>query len=69
MHRLTKRLDFNFKDTNTIFSLINEIDKLNTLFNLDTKLSPQTTKRLTQSIIITSSGASNRIEGNRLTNE
>ena len=69
MHRLTKRLDFNFKDTNTIFSLINEIDKLNTLFSLDTKLSPQSIKRLTQSIIITSSWASNRIEWNRLTNE
>lgn len=69
MDRLTKRLNFNFDDMNYIFSLINEIDKLNTEFSLDNKLSPQWIKRLTQSIVITSSGASNRIEWNRLTNE
>lgn len=69
MDRLTKRLDFNFKNSNTIFALINEIDKLNTKLSFDNKLSPQSIKRLTQSIIITSSWASNRIEWNRLTNE
>lgn len=69
MDRLTKRLNFGFEDMNTIFSLINEIDKLNTEFNINGKLTPQSIKRLTQSIIITSSWASNRIEWNRLTNE
>ena len=69
MDRLTKRLNFNFEDMNRIFSLINEIDKLNTEFSLDNKLSPQWIKKLTQSIIITSSWASNRIEWNRMTNE
>ena len=69
MDRLTKRLNFDFEDMNSIFSTINEIDKLNTEFSLDKKLSRQWIKRLTQSIIITSSWASNRIEWNRLTNE
>ena len=69
MDRLTKRLNFAFDDMNTVFSLINEIDKLNTEFNINDKLTPQSIKRLTQSIIITSSWASNRIEWNRLTNE
>ena len=41
MDRLTKRLNFKFDDMNYIFSLINEIDKLNTEFSLDNKLSPQ----------------------------
>lgn len=69
MERLTKRLNFSFEKMNTIFSIINEIDKFNTEFSLDNKLSPQWIKRLTQSIIITSSWASNRIEWNRMTNE
>ena len=69
MDRLTKRLNFSFEEMNSVFSLINEIDKLNTEFNINDKLTPQSIKRLTQSIIITSSWASNRIEWNRLTNE
>jgi len=69
MDRLTKRLNFNFDDMNSVFATINEIDKLNTEFSLEKRLSPQWIKRLTQSIIITSSWASNRIEWNKLTNE
>jgi len=41
MDRLTKRLNFNFEKMNAVFSMINEIDKLNTEFSLDKKISPQ----------------------------
>jgi len=69
LDRLTKRLQFSFDDTNTIFKLINDIDKLNTTFQITEKLSHQTIKRLTQSVLVTSSGSSNRIEGNKMTDE
>ena len=69
LDRLTKRLQFSFEDTNTIYKLINDIDKLNTAFQITEKLSHQTIKRLTQSVIVTSSGSSNRIEGNKMTDE
>lgn len=69
LDRLTKRLQFPFAITNKIYNLISYIDTLNTQFRLSEKLSYQTIKRLTQSIIITSSGASNRIEWNKLSDE
>ena len=69
LDRLTKRLQFSFEDTNTIYKLINDIDKLNTAFQITEKLSHQTIKRLTQSVLVTSSGSSNRIEGNKMTDE
>ncbi|MEI7558902.1 MAG: hypothetical protein WCJ45_09330 [bacterium] len=62
LDRLTKRLQFSFDDTNTIYKVINDIDKLNTIFQMSERLSHQTTKRLTQSVLVTSSGSSNRIE-------
>ncbi len=69
LHRLTKRLKFNFKITNKIYNLITNIDSLNSEFRIGEKISHQTIKRLTQSVIITSSWASNRIEWNKLTDE
>lgn len=69
LDRLTKRLQFSFEDTNTIYKLINDIDTLNTTFQITEKLSHQTIKRLTQSVLVTSSGSSNRIEGNKMTDE
>ena len=69
LDRLTKRLQFSFDDTNTIYKVINDIDKLNTIFQMSERLSHQTTKRLTQSVLVTSSGSSNRIEWNRMTDE
>jgi hypothetical protein len=69
LDRLTKRLQFSFEETNEIFKLINEIDKLSTIFHVTEKLSHQTIKRLTQSVLITSSGSSNRIEGNKMTDQ
>jgi Fic family protein len=51
------------------YLLIAEIDAVKKSWHLTKKLSPQTIARLTESVIITSAAASNRIEGNRLTDE
>lgn len=49
--------------------MIAEIDAVKNTYTLTNRLLPQTIERLTQSVIVTSTGASNRIEGNRLTDE
>lgn len=49
--------------------MIAEIDAVKNTYTLTNKLLPQTVERLTQSVIVTSTGASNRIEGNRLSDE
>jgi len=55
--------------TETIYAMIAEIDTVKNTYTLTNRLLPQTIERLTQSVIVTSTGASNRIEGNRLTDE
>lgn len=67
--RLSKRLTFSPERTEEIFAVLAEIDGIKMAFRLTDKLAPQTITRLTQSVIITSTGASNRIEGNRLTDD
>lgn len=67
--RLSKRLTFSPARTEEIFAVLSEIDAIKTVFRLTGKLAPQTITRLTQSVIITSTGASNRIEGNRLSDD
>lgn len=67
--RLSKRLNFTPERTEEIFAVIAEINAIKTAFRLTGKLAPQTITRLTQSVIITSTGASNRIEGNRLSDD
>ena len=69
LHRLCKRLHFSFDVNNRIYKLISQIDALNREFQITEKLSPQTIKRLTKSVLVTSTGSSNRIEGNKLSNE
>lgn len=64
--RLSRRLVFSPERTEELFALLSEIDAIKKAFRLTGKLTPQTVTRLTQSVIITSTGASNRIEGNRL---
>lgn len=66
-HRLTRRLDLTSEQTERLFGLLAQIDAAKTVFSVTNKLVPQTIERLTQSVIITSTGASNRIEGNKLT--
>jgi Fic family protein len=68
-HRLSKRLSFSATDTEALYAIISDIDAIKTAFRLTDKLGPQTLSRLTQSVIVTSTGASNRIEGNRLTDD
>jgi len=67
--RLSKRLTFSPERTEEIFATLSQIDAIKTAFRLTGKLAPQTITRLAQSVIITSTGASNRIEGNRLTDD
>ena len=69
LHRLSSRLQFSFELTNKVYKLIAEIDTLNREFQITEKLSPQTIKRLTKSVLVTSTGSSNRIEGNKMSNE
>ncbi len=64
--RLSKRLTFSPERTEAIYALLAEIDAVKAAFRLTGKLPPQTISRLNQSVIVTSTGASNRIEGNRL---
>lgn len=64
--RLTTRLVLKPSIVEPIYSMIAEIDAVKTSWKLTGKLLPQTIERLTHSVIVTSTGSSNRIEGNRL---
>lgn len=64
--RLSKRLTFSPERTEEVYAILSEIDAVKNAFRLTDRLLPQTINRLTQSVIVTSTGASNRIEGNRL---
>jgi len=67
--RLSRRVQLAAELTETIYSQIAEIDAVKNTYSLTRRLLPQTVERLTHSVIITSTGASNRIEGNRLSDE
>lgn len=68
--RVNERLNnLNPASIEQIYALISGIDAVKNSWIITKKLSPHIIKQLTQSVIITSSGASNRIEGNRLTDE
>lgn len=64
--RLSKRLTFSPERTEEVYAILSEIDAVKNAFRLTDRLLPQTINRLTQSVIVTSTGASNRMEGNRL---
>ncbi|MCF6354805.1 MAG: Fic family protein [Candidatus Polarisedimenticolaceae bacterium] len=64
--RLSTRLQLSAQLVEVIYSRIAEIDAVKNTFRLTHTLLPQTVERLTNSVIVTSTGASNRIEGNRL---
>ncbi|WP_341792673.1 MULTISPECIES: Fic family protein [unclassified Rickettsia] len=65
--RIHKRLNLNPSVVEEIYTTISEIDGVKNSWQITEKLLPQTIDRLTRSVIITSTGASNRIEGNKLT--
>lgn len=64
--RLHKRLNLNPTVIELIYQTISEIDGIKNSWQITKQLLPQTIKRLTRSVIVTSTGSSNRIEGNRL---
>ncbi|HEY3330860.1 MAG TPA: Fic family protein [Capsulimonadaceae bacterium] len=68
-HRLSRRLALTAETTEHIYSFIAEIDAVRNSWRLTNRLMPQIIERLMQSVLVTSTGASNRIEGNRLTDE
>jgi len=65
--RLSIRLSLKPEATEQVFSIISEIDAVKNSWRIAGKLLSQTIERLTHSVIVTSTGASNRIEGNKLT--
>jgi Fic family protein len=67
--RLSQRLSLSHDVIDTLYRKIAVIDSAKSTFSLTNHLMPQTLDRLTQSVIVTSTGASNRIEGNLLTDE
>lgn len=67
--RLTTRLNFSSELTENIYMMLAEIDGVKNSWQLTGKLLPQTIERLTNAVIVTSTGSSNRIEGNRLNDE
>lgn len=67
--RLSRRLSFTAEQTEALYAALAEIDAVKNSFRLTDALLPQTIDRLTQSVIVTSTGASNRIEGNRLSDQ
>lgn len=67
--RINKRLNLKPSFVEEVYSLIAKIDGVKNSFALTNNLLPQTINRLTSSLIVTSAGASNRIEGNKLSDE
>ena len=64
--RLSTRLSLKPEIIEKAYSIISEIDSVKNSWRLTGKLLPQIIERLTHSVIITSTGSSNRIEGNQL---
>jgi len=67
--RLSTRLSLRPEIVEEVYAIIAEIDAVKNSWRLTHKLLPQTVERLTHSVIVTSTGASNRIEGNRLSDD
>ena len=67
--RIHKRLNLNPSVIEEIYTKISEIEGVKNSWYITGQILPQTLDRLTRSVIITSTGSSNRIEGNKLTDE
>ena len=65
--RIHRRLMLTASMTERAYTLLAEIDTLKNNMTFTSILLPQMLQRLTTSVIVTSSGSSNRIEGNTLT--
>jgi Fic family protein len=64
--RIHKRLNLSPSIVERVYAMLAEIDGVKNSWRITGQLLPQTIDRLTRSVIITSTGSSNRIEGNRL---
>lgn len=69
MGRFEKRLQFPFDFMNTIYNSIIEIERINSEIGVKSTLWKQVIKRLKQSVLVTSTWSSNRIEWNRMTDD
>lgn len=67
--RLQKRLALSSQSVEEIYAILSEIDGVKNSWRITSQLLPQTIEQLTHSVIVTSTGSSNRIEGNRLTDQ
>ena len=67
--RLTRRLNLNSEIIEDVYSTLSQIDAVKQSWSITGKLLPQTINRLTTSVIVTSTGSSNRIEGNQLSDD
>ncbi len=67
--RLNTRLELKPKIIEQVYSLISQIDTVKNSFAITGNILPQTISRLTASVIVTSTAASNRIEGNKLSDD
>lgn len=68
-HRLQTRLNLSTDIIEAVYSQLARIDGVKNSFHITGKILPQTLERLTQSVLVTSSGSSNRIEGNRMSDD
>lgn len=67
--RVHQRLQLKPEIVEKVYSILATIDGVKNSWHITGRLLPQTIERLTRSIIVTSTGASNRIEGNRLNDQ
>ena len=67
--RLSIRLNLKPEIIESIYELLSAIDGIKNSWVITAQLLPQTLKQLTHSMLITSTGASNRIEGNSLSDQ
>jgi Fic family protein len=67
--RIHQRLNLNPLIIEAIYQTLSEIDAVKNSWRIADQLLPQTIERLTRSVVVTSTGSSNRIEGNRLTDQ
>lgn len=64
--RVNQRLNLPPSIIEEVYAALAEIDGVKNSWYITKKMLPQTIERLTRSVLVTSTGASNRIEGNRL---
>ena len=69
MHRFEKRLLFPPKLATKIYGQVAAIDAIKGQWKLANTLSPQMVQRLQTSVLVTSTGASTRIEGSKLSDQ